>query len=76
MLESYLSAGYLASVMVFDINHKKIVFDEVLTFRVLDTDVNMKLRGIMYGGQSHFICRMVGKDGKMWFHDGITTGRD
>ncbi|KAJ6458942.1 hypothetical protein C8R47DRAFT_994903 [Mycena vitilis] len=36
----------------------------------------MRLRGIVYGGQSHFTCRLIGKDGKMWFHDGITTGRD
>ncbi|KAJ7152407.1 hypothetical protein C8R46DRAFT_820871, partial [Mycena filopes] len=34
-----------------------------------------KLRGIIYGGQGHFTCRYIDRDGGMWFHDGITTGR-
>ncbi|KAJ6480466.1 hypothetical protein C8R47DRAFT_1050141 [Mycena vitilis] len=36
----------------------------------------MRLRGIVYGGQGHFTCRLIRKDGRMWFHDGITTGRN
>ncbi|KAJ7715842.1 hypothetical protein B0H16DRAFT_1232780, partial [Mycena metata] len=32
------------------------------------------LRGIIYGGQPDFTCRYIQNDGKMWFHDGITTG--
>ncbi|KAJ7102042.1 hypothetical protein C8R44DRAFT_576793, partial [Mycena epipterygia] len=34
-----------------------------------------RLRGVIYGGQSHFTCRYVERDGEIWFHDGITTGR-
>ncbi|KAJ7878726.1 hypothetical protein B0H13DRAFT_1631019, partial [Mycena leptocephala] len=30
--------------------------------------------GIMYGGQNHFTCRFVDRQGEIWFHDGITTG--
>ncbi|KAJ7784232.1 hypothetical protein B0H16DRAFT_1296279 [Mycena metata] len=37
--------------------------------------VSLKLRGIIYAGQSHFTCRFIERGGKMWFHDGITTGR-
>ncbi|KAJ7156500.1 hypothetical protein C8R43DRAFT_883895 [Mycena crocata] len=33
----------------------------------------MKPRGIIYGGQQHFTCRIVDADGNMWFHDGIGT---
>ncbi|KAJ7937551.1 hypothetical protein B0H13DRAFT_1588533 [Mycena leptocephala] len=40
------------------------------------TPVSLKMRGIIYGGQGHFTCRVVGKDGSMFFHDGITTGRN
>ncbi|KAJ7015742.1 hypothetical protein C8F04DRAFT_985019 [Mycena alexandri] len=36
----------------------------------------MKLRGIIYAGQAHFTCRYIERDGTMWFHDGITTGRN
>ncbi|KAJ7015909.1 hypothetical protein C8F04DRAFT_984446, partial [Mycena alexandri] len=38
--------------------------------------VTMKLRGIIYAGQAHFTCRYIERDGTMWFHDGITTGRN
>ncbi|KAJ7451901.1 hypothetical protein FB451DRAFT_965913, partial [Mycena latifolia] len=33
------------------------------------------LRGIIYGGQSHFTCRFIDKYSNVWFHDGISTGR-
>jgi hypothetical protein len=41
------------------------------------TPVSLKMRGMIYVGQGHFTCRVVGKDGSMFFHDGIiTTGRN
>ncbi|KAJ7846543.1 hypothetical protein B0H13DRAFT_1646583, partial [Mycena leptocephala] len=30
--------------------------------------------GIMYGGQNHFTCRFVDRQGEIWFHDGIMAG--
>ncbi|KAJ6456242.1 hypothetical protein C8R47DRAFT_1082519 [Mycena vitilis] len=63
-------------LMVLDLTHDKLVFNELLSFQVQGVAVNMRLRGIVYGGQNHFTCRLIGKDGRMWFHDGITTGRD
>ncbi|KAJ7633729.1 hypothetical protein B0H17DRAFT_961649 [Mycena rosella] len=35
----------------------------------------MKLRGVIYGGQGHFTSRIIDRAGNMWFHDGISTGR-
>ncbi|KAJ6453680.1 hypothetical protein C8R47DRAFT_984495 [Mycena vitilis] len=35
----------------------------------------LELRGIVYGGGGHFTCRFVGRDGRLWYHDGIVTGR-
>ncbi|KAJ6452021.1 hypothetical protein C8R47DRAFT_946368, partial [Mycena vitilis] len=64
------------SLMIFDLIHDKILFDDVLTFNLQGGPVNLRLRGIIYGGQSHFTCRLIGKTGIMWFHDGITTAKD
>ncbi|KAJ7664168.1 hypothetical protein B0H17DRAFT_952241 [Mycena rosella] len=36
----------------------------------------MKLRGIVYGGQAHFTSRFIDINGTIWFHDGISTGRN
>ncbi|KAJ7759746.1 hypothetical protein DFH07DRAFT_689420, partial [Mycena maculata] len=35
-----------------------------------------KMRGIIYGGQSHFTCRFVSPNGSIWFNDGISTGSE
>lgn len=34
----------------------------------------LRLRGIVYGGQFHFICKVINIDGTIWYHDGQTTG--
>ncbi|KAJ7933431.1 hypothetical protein B0H13DRAFT_1856207 [Mycena leptocephala] len=64
------------SILLLDITHEKILFDNELTFMLSGTPVSLKMRGMIYGGQGHFTCRVVGKDGSMFFHDGITTGRN
>ena len=32
------------------------------------------LKGIVYYGEYHFTSRIITKDGKIWFNDGIETG--
>ncbi|KAA1479906.1 hypothetical protein DENSPDRAFT_744402, partial [Dentipellis sp. KUC8613] len=32
-----------------------------------------KLKGIIYLGGNHFTSRIVGNQGEVWYHDGITT---
>ena len=34
----------------------------------------LNLRGITYFGQYHFNARIIGSEGKVWYHDGIHTG--
>ncbi|KAJ7441885.1 hypothetical protein FB451DRAFT_1057983 [Mycena latifolia] len=36
---------------------------------------SLHLRGIIYGGQAHFTARFISSVGRVWFHDGMTTGR-
>ncbi|KAJ6536068.1 hypothetical protein B0H19DRAFT_963001 [Mycena capillaripes] len=61
-------------IMLIDLSSDKLLFDEEITFDVVGTPAKLKLRGIIYGGQNHFTCRMIEKDGKMVLHDGISTG--
>jgi hypothetical protein len=37
-------------------------------------DIIYNLRGIVYRDGNHFVSRLITKDGKMWYHNGITTG--
>ncbi|KAJ7112340.1 hypothetical protein C8R44DRAFT_632156 [Mycena epipterygia] len=52
----------------FPIEHK-LHFDLNGNTRVL------LLRGVIYLGSFHFTSRVIGSDGRLWFHDGISTGR-
>ncbi|KAJ7183739.1 hypothetical protein C8R46DRAFT_883813 [Mycena filopes] len=61
-------------IMLLDLSHDKLLFSNELAFQVNGVEVKMKLRGVIYGGQGHFTCRVVQRDRTMWFHDGITTG--
>lgn len=35
-----------------------------------------RLIGLIYHGGNHFTSRIIEPDGKIWYHDGITTGRN
>ncbi|KAF8181499.1 hypothetical protein BJ912DRAFT_854693 [Pholiota molesta] len=50
---------------------------------VIDHDIHLidthppeffKLAGVIYGGQSHFVCRIIDALGTIWYHDGMVTG--
>ncbi|KAJ7270164.1 hypothetical protein B0H12DRAFT_1008958 [Mycena haematopus] len=60
-------------VMIFDITHDKIIFSKELALVCNNRVETLKLRGIIYGGQLHFTCRLIDDEGNMWFHDGIST---
>ncbi|KAJ7872238.1 hypothetical protein B0H13DRAFT_1633942 [Mycena leptocephala] len=57
-------------MLIIDINSDRLSFDRELAIGLLG---KFKLRGIMYGGQNHFTCRFIDRQGEIWFHDGITT---
>ncbi|KAJ6460798.1 hypothetical protein C8R47DRAFT_993771 [Mycena vitilis] len=63
-------------MILLDLSSDRLVFSDELRFTCQGAVVSLKLRGIIYGGGHHFTCRYIEKDGEMWFHDGITTGRD
>lgn len=38
-----------------------------------NTLATLSLRGVIYLGDRHFVCRFVDSEKQVWFHDGITT---
>ncbi|KAJ7629546.1 hypothetical protein B0H17DRAFT_962868, partial [Mycena rosella] len=63
------------SLIILEIIHRMIRFDEELVFDCNGLLVTLRLRGIIYGGQGHFTSKFIDRNGVVWFHDGITTGR-
>ncbi|KDR82311.1 hypothetical protein GALMADRAFT_58068 [Galerina marginata CBS 339.88] len=35
----------------------------------------LSLRGIVYHGENHFSFKIILSEGKVWYHDGIETGK-
>ncbi|KAJ7480870.1 hypothetical protein FB451DRAFT_1238638 [Mycena latifolia] len=62
-------------VMIIDILHNRLCFDKELALDCGGLLTKLKLRGVIYGGQGHFVARFIDLNGAVWFHDGISTGR-
>jgi hypothetical protein len=63
------------SILVIYIDNKDLLVDRELEFKVGRESVKMDLRGVIYGGNSHFTSRLLDKSGNLWYNDGMTTGR-
>ncbi|KAF8962225.1 hypothetical protein BDZ97DRAFT_1611458, partial [Flammula alnicola] len=52
----------------------RYIIDHELNYNTDGFEVQFRLAGLIYGGQNHFVCRIVDAAGAVWYHDGITTG--
>jgi len=62
------------SVLVFEINSRNIKVSKTLKFEQEGETVVLDVRGLIYHGDFHFTSRIIGNDGIVWYHDGMTTG--
>ncbi|KAJ7019553.1 hypothetical protein C8F04DRAFT_975515 [Mycena alexandri] len=70
------SASFVAvpDFIFISVDSDKLLADKRLTIDVAGVRVTLPLRGIVYGGGAHFVCRFISKRGRVWYHDGIVTG--
>ena len=62
-------------LLVFNIpNHRGILDREVHMRGINGRNTILRLKGIIYHGNFHFISRIITNDSKIWLHDGMTTG--
>jgi hypothetical protein len=61
-------------VLVFEINSRNIKVSKTLKFEQEGETVVLDVRGLIYHGDFHFTSRIIGTDGIVWYHDGMTTG--
>ncbi|KIM78557.1 hypothetical protein PILCRDRAFT_75281, partial [Piloderma croceum F 1598] len=47
---------------------------KTLKFEQEGETVVLDVRGLIYHGDFHFTSRIIGTDGMVWYHDGMTTG--
>ena len=68
-----VSMNKLPYIMCVFLN-KQCFINEMLSYFNNEFDTVFRLRGIVYGDGNHFVARIVMRDGRIWFHDGIVTG--
>jgi len=69
-----ISFKTIPSVLVFEINSRNIKISKTLKFEQEGETVVLNVRGLIYHGDFHFTSRIIGTDGIVWYHDGMTTG--
>jgi hypothetical protein len=62
------------NVLIFEINSRNIKLSKTLKFEQEGETVILDVRGLIYHGDFHFTSRIIGTDGIVWYHDGMTTG--
>ena len=70
--------GFVApKMLVFNIpKHRGIIDREICMKGINGENTILRLKGIIYYGNFHFISRIITNDGKIWLHDGMTSGRN
>ncbi|KIM80002.1 hypothetical protein PILCRDRAFT_39405, partial [Piloderma croceum F 1598] len=61
------------NLLIFEINSKNIKLSKTLKFEQEGETVVLDVRGLIYHGDFHFASRIIGTDGIVWYHDGMTT---
>jgi len=69
-----ISFKTIPSVLVFEINSRNIKISKTLKFEQEGETVVLNVRGLIYHGDFHFTSRIIGTDGIVWYHDGMTPG--
>jgi hypothetical protein len=61
-------------VLIFEINPRNMKVSKTLKFEQEGETVVLVVRRLIYHGDFHFTSHIVGTDGIVWYHDGMTTG--
>jgi hypothetical protein len=69
-----ISFKSVLNVLIFEINSRNIKLSKTLKFEQEGETVVLDVRGLIYYGDFHFTSHIIGTDGIVWYHDGMTTG--
>ncbi|KAJ7044263.1 hypothetical protein C8F04DRAFT_942404 [Mycena alexandri] len=75
-LQTQYKVNTVPPIMMITVDCGNMLFSKSLHFDVDGRMVVSRMRGIVYGGEGHFTARYISAHGSVWFHDGITTGRN
>ncbi|KAJ7737161.1 hypothetical protein DFH07DRAFT_714530, partial [Mycena maculata] len=67
----------IPDLLVLSVGIDNLRIEDQLNFRQPSGDVVLNIRGMVYHSQTgrHFTSITVDREGTLWYHDGIRTGR-
>jgi hypothetical protein len=73
-LEQCLTYNEPPKLLILEYPDSNIKTSHKIKIKMNNDITLLHLKGIIYHGENHFTSRIVSKDGKIWFNDGIATG--
>lgn len=75
-LNEYSSIFDVPTILCLRIHDSRLTFDRFLTFETCERmRKTLRLTGIVYAGGNHFTSRFIDEAGAIWYHDGMSTGK-
>src|ERR1700677_1387060 len=68
-----ISFKSIPNVLIFEINSRNIKLSKTLKFKQECGTVILDVKGLIYHGDFDFTSCIIGTDGIVWYHDGMTT---
>jgi hypothetical protein len=75
-LESTVHFDNTPKILALNFSNQNFPISRTVKVMGADRFTVLHLKGIVYHGDFHFVCRVFADTGKIWFNDGIRTGRD
>ena len=66
-----LNFNKMPATILMWVEDVKIKWEQLITVE----NTQYQLAGLIYFGSFHFTSRIIDKDGSIWYHDGVRTGR-
>ena len=74
-LERIFRFDVIPKILVFSVQDADITISKKISFKDGDERVTFSLKGIVYFGDFHYTSRVCSGN-SVWFHDGMTTGKE
>ncbi|KAH6891707.1 hypothetical protein BKA70DRAFT_1119617 [Coprinopsis sp. MPI-PUGE-AT-0042] len=75
-MDSLLVCTRDISLVVMEVVDRRMKLEPKISLKTNENkEIQLALRGLIYLGNAHFSSRIIDLEGRIWHHDGATTGR-
>ncbi|KAH6885993.1 hypothetical protein BKA70DRAFT_1123454, partial [Coprinopsis sp. MPI-PUGE-AT-0042] len=75
-MDSLLVRTREISIVVMEVVDRRMQLEPKISLKTSENkEIQLTLQGLIYLGNAHFSSRIIDLEGRIWHHDGATTGR-